>query len=37
MKITDLSVKSLRVPTTGRVTYNDDAVLGFGVADGSGE
>jgi integrase len=31
MHVTDLSLKKLRVPETGRVTYADDALPGFGV------
>jgi integrase len=31
MRLTDLSIKRLRVPETGRVTYTDDTVSGFGV------
>jgi integrase len=31
MHLTDLSLKKLRVPDTGRVTYADDALPGFGV------
>jgi len=31
MRLTDLSIKRLAVPPTGRVTYSDDTVPGFGV------
>jgi integrase len=31
MRLTDLSVKKLKAPEKGRITYNDDALPGFGV------
>lgn len=31
MRLTDLSIKRLRVPEKGRVTYTDDTLPGFGV------
>lgn len=31
MRITDLSLKKLKAPKTGRTTYNDDTLPGFGV------
>jgi integrase len=31
MRLTDLSIKRLRVPEHGRLTYTDDSVPGFGV------